>query len=99
METIDIFYQIIEETINIISYPFVKYIFFSFLAFHLFLFICKLMKVSLYSSMTTTKKEDKEKVTSYKIDTVEESQYIEQTEIYDPLDPNFFVDPYDDFRG
>lgn len=99
METIDLFEQIFEEFINIISYPFVRYIFFSFLAWSLFRIIYNSMKVALYPSMTTTKKEDKEEVTAYKFETIEESQYIEQTEIYDPLDPNFFVDPYDDFRG
>lgn len=99
METIDMFYQIIEEFINIISYPFVRYIFFSFLAFSVFRFTYTLIKVGLYSTMTTTKKEVKEEVTAYKFETIEEPQYIEQTEIYDPLDPNFYVDPYDDFRG
>lgn len=99
METIDMFNQIFEEFINIISFPIVKYLFISFFAFSLVHACFKFMVGAMRYSMTTTKKEDKEEVTSYKIDTIEESQYIEQTEIYDPLDPNFFVDPYDDFRG
>lgn len=99
METIDMFNQIVEEFINIISNPIIKYLLPTFFVFSLFRFCFILMKRSIYQSRTTTKKEDKEEVTAYKLDTIEELQYIEQTEIYDPLDPNFYVDPYDDFRG
>lgn len=86
METNDVLYEILNEVINLIDSSVVKIVFSVFLTFSVFRVMFHF--ICYYSRVPVIKKE-----------LISESQEIEHTQIYDPLDPDFYVDPYDDFRG